>query len=69
MKKIALVIFSAFSIGYYAQVGIKTTTPVGLLDINGDLNVNKELRMGGTNTVKVQPEQQEPFFIIILILQ
>ncbi|BEV05509.1 hypothetical protein [Chryseobacterium gambrini] len=52
MKKIALVIFSAFSIGYYAQVGIKTTTPVGLLDINGDLNVNREMRMGGTNTVK-----------------
>ncbi|MDO3423828.1 MULTISPECIES: hypothetical protein [Chryseobacterium] len=52
MKKIALVIFSIFSLGYYAQVGIKTTTPVGLLDINGDLNINKEMRMGGTNTVK-----------------
>ncbi|HCR74821.1 MAG TPA: hypothetical protein DIW37_00105 [Chryseobacterium sp.] len=48
----ALVIFSIFSLGYYAQVGIKTTTPVGLLDINGDLNINKEMRMGGTNTVK-----------------
>lgn len=52
MKKIALVIFSIFSLGYYAQVGIKTATPVGLLDINGDLNINKEMRMGGTNTVK-----------------
>ncbi len=36
---------------YHAQVGIKTTTPVGALDINGDINLRKELRTGGTNTV------------------
>ncbi|MFC3160342.1 hypothetical protein SAMN05443633_102345 [Chryseobacterium arachidis] len=37
---------------YNAQVGINTNTPVNMLDINGDLNVRKELRIGGTNTVK-----------------
>lgn len=38
--------------GLYAQVGINTAAPVGTLDINGDLNVRNELRIGGTNTVK-----------------
>jgi len=33
-------------------VGINTATPVGTLDINGDLNIRNELRTGGTNTVK-----------------
>lgn len=40
---------------YSSQVGIKTTTPVNTLDINADLNVRKEIRMGGTNTVKGSP--------------
>ncbi len=35
-----------------AQVGINTDTPVNMLDVNGDLNVRKELRTGGTDLVK-----------------
>lgn len=50
MKKIIFLILSIFSLGSYAQVGVKTTTPVGALDINGDLNLRKELRTGGTNS-------------------
>lgn len=52
MKKIFIILISLFSCGTYAQVGINTATPVGTLDINGDLNVRNELRIGGTNTVK-----------------
>ncbi|AZA87235.1 hypothetical protein EG349_10750 [Chryseobacterium shandongense] len=52
MNKIFIAILSLFSIGLYAQVGINTSTPAGTLDINGDLNVKNELRIGGTNTVK-----------------
>ena len=52
MNKIFIAILSLFSIGLYAQVGINTSTPAGTLDINGDLNVRNELRIGGTNTVK-----------------
>ncbi len=52
MKKIFFLAGCMFSLGMYAQVGIKTTTPVGKLDVNGDLNVAKELRTGGTGTVK-----------------
>ncbi|MBT2621778.1 MULTISPECIES: hypothetical protein [Chryseobacterium] len=52
MKKIFLVTL-LLAIGLSnAQVGINTTTPVNTLDINGDLNVNKELRTGGTDAVK-----------------
>ena len=38
--------------GFSAQVGINTGTPVNMLDINGDLGVRRELRTGGSNTVK-----------------
>ncbi|WP_294284085.1 hypothetical protein [uncultured Chryseobacterium sp.] len=52
MKKIFFLTGCVFSFCVYAQVGIKTTTPAGTLDINGDLNIAKELRTGGTGTVK-----------------
>lgn len=52
MKKILLITNLLIAFLYNAQVGINTTTPVNMLDINGDLNVRKELRTGGTNTVK-----------------
>jgi hypothetical protein len=52
MKKILLITNLLVAFLYNAQVGINTTTPVNMLDINGDLNVRKELRTGGTNTVK-----------------
>jgi hypothetical protein len=52
MKKILLITNLLLVFLYNAQVGINTSTPVNMLDINGDLNVRKELRTGGTNTVK-----------------
>ncbi|WP_027380423.1 hypothetical protein [Chryseobacterium daeguense] len=52
MKKLFLIINLLAVFFINAQVGINTNTPVNMLDINGDLNVRKELRMGGTNTVK-----------------
>lgn len=52
MKKIFF-IASLFCVALYsAQVGINTPTPVNMLDINGDLNLRKELKVGGTNTVQ-----------------
>ncbi|GEN68935.1 MULTISPECIES: hypothetical protein [Chryseobacterium] len=35
-----------------AQVGIDTPNPTNKLDVNGDLNVRKELRTGGTDLLK-----------------
>jgi hypothetical protein len=52
MKKIFLITLLLGISLSKAQVGINTTTPVNTLDINGDLNVNKELRTGGTDGVK-----------------
>ncbi len=52
MKKLLLITNLLITFLYNAQVGVNTTTPVNMLDINGDLNAGKELRTGGTNTVK-----------------
>jgi hypothetical protein len=35
-----------------AQVGINTPSPTNTLDVNGDLNIAKELRTGGTDLLK-----------------
>lgn len=52
MKNIYQLIFLFITIRSLAQVGVGTTTPVNTLDINGDLTVRKEVRVGGNNTVK-----------------
>lgn len=52
MKKILLITSLFLASVYSSQVGINTSTPVNMLDINGDLNVAKELRVGGKNTTK-----------------
>jgi len=46
VKSLLLVIFA------HAQVGINTSSPVNMLDVNGDLSVRKEIRTGGTNLLK-----------------
>ncbi|PKF75416.1 hypothetical protein [Chryseobacterium sp. PMSZPI] len=52
MKNIFFII-SLLCAGFVnAQVGINTASPVNMLDVNGDLNVRKELRTGGTNLLK-----------------
>lgn len=52
MKKIFFLTF-LLSVGLMsAQVGINTPNPVNMLDINGDLNIRKELRTGGTDALK-----------------
>lgn len=52
MKKIFFVQFLLFVGFISAQVGINTANPVNMLDVNGDINVRKELRTGGTNILK-----------------
>ncbi|MEG0925689.1 hypothetical protein [Chryseobacterium sp.] len=52
MKKIFFVQFLLFIGLASAQVGINTANPVNMLDVNGDINVRKELRTGGTNALK-----------------
>ncbi|KMQ66303.1 hypothetical protein ACM46_01790 [Chryseobacterium angstadtii] len=52
MKKIIIIkslLLAAFA---SAQVGINTPSPVNILDVNGDVNVRKEVRTGGTNLLK-----------------
>lgn len=52
MKKIILLTHLLIAVFCSAQVGINTKSPVNMLDINGDFNARKEIRVGGTNTVK-----------------
>ncbi|UKB84282.1 hypothetical protein LF887_01120 [Chryseobacterium sp. MEBOG06] len=52
MKKIVFVISLVLVAGVKAQVGINTPSPTNMLDVNGDLNINKELRTGGTDVLK-----------------
>ncbi|OCA69622.1 hypothetical protein BBI01_15940 [Chryseobacterium artocarpi] len=52
MKKIFFVPFLLIVGLVDAQVGINTPNPVNMLDVNGDLNVRKELRTGGTDALR-----------------
>ncbi|MFY1046765.1 hypothetical protein [Chryseobacterium sp. GP-SGM7] len=45
---IVIILFAGFA---QAQVGVNTSTPAKMLDVNGTLNVRKEIRTGGTSTV------------------
>jgi len=52
MKKIIIIKSLVFAVLANAQVGVNTPNPVNMLDVNGDINVRKELRTGGTNLLK-----------------
>ncbi|GEJ46767.1 MULTISPECIES: hypothetical protein [unclassified Chryseobacterium] len=52
MKKIILITSLLVAGIANAQVGINTPTPSNMLDVNGDLNIAKELRTGGTDLLK-----------------
>lgn len=52
MKKIFFAQFLLIIGLVSAQVGINTATPVNKLDVNGDINVGKELRTAGTDLLK-----------------
>lgn len=52
MKQILLINLLFFGILLNAQVGINTSSPVNTLDINGDLNVRKEIRIGASEASK-----------------
>ncbi len=52
MKKIFFVQFLLIIGLVSAQVGINTSTPVNKLDVNGDVNIRKELRTAGTDLLK-----------------
>ena len=52
MKTICTSIFLIIYSFSSAQVGIKTNTPERTLDVNGGLNIRKELRLNGTETTK-----------------
>lgn len=51
MKTIILYFITIFSTTTFvkSQVGINTNTPTKTLDINGDINIRKELRLGGND--------------------
>ena len=52
MKKILFTTFILSAVFGNAQVGINTPSPTNTLDVNGDLNIRKELRTGGTDLLK-----------------
>lgn len=52
MKKILFVTSLLLAVAVTAQVGINTPNPTNMLDVNGDLNVGKELRTGGTDVLR-----------------
>ncbi|KFF08234.1 hypothetical protein [Chryseobacterium luteum] len=52
MRKIIIIPSLLLAVSAAAQVGVNTSNPVNMLDVNGDVNVRKELRTGGTNLLK-----------------
>lgn len=52
MKTLFKYIFLSTASVCYSQVGIKTLTPEKTLDVNGGLNIRKELRLSGTESTK-----------------
>lgn len=52
MKKIFFIQFLLIIGLVQAQVGINTPNPVNTLDVNGDINIRKELRTNGTDVLK-----------------
>jgi len=60
MKKVLVAILS-IAIGFTArsQVGINTNHPQSTLDINGDLTIRNELKVGGTNSTAGNPGQDK----------
>nr|WP_315030636.1 hypothetical protein [uncultured Chryseobacterium sp.] len=52
MKKIFFIQFLLIIGLINAQVGVNTPTPLNTLDVNGDLNIRKELRTAGTDLLK-----------------
>ncbi|CAI8835226.1 hypothetical protein [Chryseobacterium sp. IT-36CA2] len=52
MKKILFVTSLLLTVAATAQVGINTPNPTNMLDVNGDLNIRKELRTGGTDVLR-----------------
>lgn len=52
MKLFYTYIFLIINSLCYSQVGIKTLTPEKTLDVNGGLNIRKELRLNGDETNK-----------------
>jgi hypothetical protein len=52
MKKIIIIKSLLLAVLVNAQVGVNTSDPVNMLDVNGDINVRKEIRTGGTNLLK-----------------
>lgn len=52
MKNIKLLLILLLTNKAFAQVGINTNNPEATLDINGTLNIRKELRINGTDTEK-----------------
>ncbi|SKB72791.1 hypothetical protein SAMN05660477_00845 [Soonwooa buanensis] len=52
MKNKLYILGIFINIALKAQVGINTTSPQKMLDVNGDLNIRKELRVEGTDLIK-----------------
>ncbi|NML69341.1 hypothetical protein HHL23_05985 [Chryseobacterium sp. RP-3-3] len=52
MKKIIIIKSLLFAMLANAQVGVNTPNPVNMLDVNGDINVRREIRTGGTNLLR-----------------
>ncbi|PRB06818.1 hypothetical protein CQ046_01615 [Chryseobacterium sp. MYb7] len=52
MKKILFVTSLLLTVAATAQVGVGTPSPTNMLDVNGDLNIRKELRTGGTDALR-----------------
>lgn len=52
MKKIFFITSLLCAAFYSAQVGINTPNPVNMLDVNGDMNLRRELKVGGSNAVQ-----------------
>lgn len=58
-----LLIFSLMGFFAKSQVGINTKNPQSTLDINGDLTIRNELKVGGTPTTTGNPGQDKQLLV------
>lgn len=63
MKKYLIPILNLLTIQSFAQLGINTTTPHSTLEVNGSLQITKDLNVGGSATKLGDSGRTDTFLI------
>lgn len=55
MKRIIFLLFTLYVYQISAQVGINTKTPLAILDVNGNMQIRKDIKLGEAEGIKGDP--------------